>query len=235
MDLREKLINGRGYEILENLIPTTLLDDFENNLASLVPVRASSSDKTYAEKDDIKNLKDVSVWWSQMLDDNQSVQHINTILAGLINEDFPELASYAIDSVHIEKHSQWINPHVDTPHRFKKYNFDKRLLGIQCIIPIQDLYPENGSTGLVPFSQKRDFDIDLCYTDHYTKWFKSNAKQHILKRGSVLLYNCRVLHSSMPNNTDISRPAILINYLHKDLVEEIRLIDNIWNSNDRKK
>lgn len=235
MDLKHILENGRGYTILENCIPISVIEDIKNDLDKLVPVRASSSDKVYAEKDEIKNLKDIAVWWSQMLDDWQNVQFIDNTIKSIIQVDFPELETYAIDSVHISSHSQWVNPHVDTPYRFKKYNFDKRLLGIQCIIPIFDLDPTNGSTGLVPFSQKRDFDIDLCYNDHYTKWFNNNVKQHCISQGSALIYNCRILHSSMPNNTDITRPALLINYLHKDIIDEVKQMDNIWNSNDRKK
>lgn len=233
MGLKETLENGRGHTILENCIPIDILTDITNNLDKLKPVRASSSDKVYAEKDDIKNLKDIAVWWSQMLDDWDSVKAIDDTIKLFIQKDFPELETYAIDSVHIAGHSKWINPHVDTPHRFKKYNFDKRLLGIQCIVPLYDLDVKNGSTGLVPFSQKRDFDIDLCYTDHYTQWFKNNVKQYSISQGSALIYNCRILHSSMPNDTDTTRPAILINYLHKDIIDEVKQMDNIWNSNGK--
>ena len=45
------------------------------------------------------------------------------------------------------------------------------------------------------------------------------------------MYNCRLLHSSMPNPTDSKRPAILMNYLDSDIIDEVRTMDNIWGSN----
>jgi len=80
-------------------------------------------------------------------------------------------------------------------------------------------------------TNKRNFLIDACYEGKFTRWFKDNMKQNILNKGSMLMYNCRVLHSGMTNNTSNPRPALLINYCEKDIIERIKPIDNIWNSN----
>jgi len=226
------LINKEGFVIIENIIPDSLIDSIKDRLSELKPVRASSKNKIYAEHDKVKDLPDLAVWWSQMVMDWKEVQEIEKIIRPymsiLSNPTF-----YASDIVTIEKHSKWINPHVDTPHRFAQYNFARDLLGIQCIVPLFDLDKNSGVTGLVPHSQTVDFEIHMCYKGYYDQWFMNNMVQPKLPKGSLLFYNCRVLHSSMPNLTDIPRPALLLNYLDGSIIEDIKKIDNIWISNGK--
>ena len=143
----------------------------------------------------------------------------------------PKAEWYASDIVTINAGSTWINPHVDTPHRFKKYNFNKNFLGIQAIVSLYDLDKTNGATGIVPKSQMVNYNIDFCYQGMYDGFFKANSIQPSLPKGSVLLYNSRVLHSSMPNPTKQNRPALLLNYLDSSIIEDVRSLDNIWQSN----
>lgn len=232
-DLKNKLEQGQGFEVLSGFIPSLLIADYKKILSQLHPVRASSSKKVYAEREQIEKLDDISVWWSQTVETFGEFQKIKKLVDPVIYNNFPNLQFYASDNVTINARSQWLSPHVDTPHRFEKWNFDKRLLGIQCIISLDDVTKENAATGLVPFSQKRDFEIMNCYTGTYDRWFIDNCKQPDMPRGSLLLYNCRVLHSSMPNNTDKPRPALLLNYLDRSIVDDVSKIDNIWKSNGK--
>ena len=222
---------GAGYVIWESFIPELYISDFNARLKDLYPVRASSSKKVYAERDDIKNLEDISVWWSQSVSEFPEVKKIQRFIDPVMEHNFPNLKFYASDCVYIKAGSTWVNPHVDTPHRFSKWNYDKRLLGIQCIVSLSDLDDTNGSTGLVPYSQKRDFDINKCYSGNYDRWFIENVKQYKMPKGSLLFYNCRVLHSSMPNPSSHDRPALLINYLDRTILEEVKKLDNVWTSN----
>lgn len=232
-ELKTILEQGEGYSILPGFVPAVLIADYKKILTELYPVRASSSKKVYAERDDIKNLEDISVWWSQTVDNFKPFQDIKKLIDPLIKTHFPSLEFYAADTVTINGNSKWYSPHVDTPHRFSKWNFDKRLLGIQCIITLEDVTKENAATGLVPFSQKRDFEINKCYTGAFDRWFMDNCKQHDMPKGSLLIYNCRVLHSSMPNNTDKPRPALLLNYLDRNIVNDVATMDNVWTSNGK--
>jgi Phytanoyl-CoA dioxygenase (PhyH) len=234
MDIKHELTTGKGYTVYENAIPISYVDEFIELLPKLYPVRASSSKKVYAERDDIHNLSDISVWWSQTVDKFEPVKKIKEIIDNIILTNFPNLSFYASDTVTINPHSNWISPHVDTPHRFPLWNFDKRLLGIQCIVSLQDMDKQRAATGLVPFSQKRDFEIMKCYTGVYDNWFLENAKQPNMPKGSLLMYNCRVLHSSMPNPQSVSRPALLLNYLDNSIVDAVSKIDNIWTSNGKR-
>jgi ectoine hydroxylase-related dioxygenase (phytanoyl-CoA dioxygenase family) len=233
-EIKEKLESGEGYVILPGFIPSLLIADYKTILNELYPVRASSSKKVYAERDDIKNLEDISVWWSQTVDSYKPFQSIKKLVDPVVQNNFINMEFYATDTVTINPGSQWVSPHVDTPHRFEKWNFDKRLLGIQCIITLEDVTKDNAATGLVPFSQKRDFEIMKCYTGVFDRWFLDNCKQHDMPKGTLLMYNCRVLHSSMPNNTDKARSALLMNYLHKSVIDEVSKIDNVWSSNGKR-
>lgn len=232
-DYKAILTEGEGYKVLPSFIPYKLVNDFKNRLQDLYPVRASSSDKVYAERDDIKNLKDISVWWSQLVHDMPESQAMFKLINPMIQSHFGNMDMYANDTVFIGAGSTWMNPHIDTPHRFHKYNFDKRLLGIQCIVSLDDLDKDSASTGLVPYSQKRDFEITKCYEGAYDRWFKENMIQPDMPAGSILFYNCRILHSSMPNTKQVERPAVLFNYLDRSIINEIKSIDNIWKSNGK--
>jgi len=233
-EIKAKLESGEGYVILPGFVPSLLIADYKAILKDLYPVRASSSKKVYAERDNIKNLEDVSVWWSQTVHDYKPFQAIKKLVDPVIQNNFSGITFYASDTVTINPGSQWISPHVDTPHRFEKWNLDKRLLGIQCIITLEDVNKNNAATGLVPFSQKRDFEISKCYKGTFDRWFMENVKQHDMPKGTLLVYNCRVLHSSMPNNSDKPRSALLLNYLHKSILSEVKEVDNVWSSNGKR-
>lgn len=230
--IKHQLITGDGYVILEKLIPENIIDSILAKQDTLTPVRASSNNKKYAERDDIRNLPNISVWWSQMVMDWSEVQEIDKLIKPHIISHMPRAEFYASDIVVLEPHSSWINPHIDTPHRFKGYNYNKNLLGIQCIISLSDLDKDHGSTGLVPGSQNQDYNINLCYQGMYTDMFKKKCIQPVMPKGSVLFYNCRLLHSSMPNPQKTKRPALLLNYLDSSIIEDVKKLDNIWASNE---
>lgn len=231
-NIKETLTTGEGYVNLQNFIPSHLITNFRKKIYDLIPVRASSSKKQYAEKTEIKKLPDISVWWSQAVDDFDETKAIRRIVDPLIFHNFGNFSHYISDVVTINSKSTWVNPHVDTPHRFENWNYDPRLLGIQCIISLEDTNKDNGSTGIVPFSQKRNYDIKQCYSGYYDNWFIENCQQPDMPKGSLLFYNCRILHSSMPNPSSHDRPALLINYLENSIIKEVKSIDNVWNSNE---
>lgn len=229
--VKHQLTTGNGYLILEKIIPDELIDSILAKKELLYPVRASSSNKKYAERDEIAKLPNISVWWSQFVMDWPEVIQIEQLIRPTVNTHLPKAEWYASDIVTINAGSTWINPHVDTPHRFKKYNFNKNFLGIQAIVSLYDLDKNNGSTGLVPKSQMANYNIDFCYQGMYDEFFKVNSIQPSLPKGSVLLYNSRVLHSSMPNPSKQNRPALLLNYLDSSIIDDVRSLDNIWASN----
>lgn len=233
-DFYSILTEGEGYKILPAFIPRKLISSFLLRIKDLYPVRASSSNKIYAEGEKVKDLPDISVWWSQIVSDFPESKAILKLIEPIIQTNFKNFTHYTNDVVFIKSKSTWVSPHVDSPHRFSKYNFDKRLLGIQCIVSLDDLDKNSASTGLVPYSQKRDFEINKCYSGTYDRWFVENCIQPDLPRGSLLFYNCRLLHSSMPNPKELERPALLYNFLEKSIIDEVKTMDSVWTSNDKR-
>lgn len=229
----EELTEGEGYTIIEGVVSHDLIKSIRTKYSQLRMVRASAHGKQYAEGNAVKNLPDIAVWWSQDLSSWPEVQEIDANISPIAQMYLPAARFYCSDIVVIEakSNSHWINPHVDTPHRFKRWNYDTRLLGIQCVIPLVTVDHLNGATGLVVGSQKRDHNIKLCYEGYYDSDFRDTVMQPSVNMGDVLMYNARVLHSSMPNHSSAPRPALLINYLHSDLINEVGTIDNIWASN----
>ena len=228
-----ELTKGLGYIIKERIIPNASIDSIVAKLKDLHPVRASSHNKVYAERDRIKTLPNIAVWWSQTVMDWPEVLEIEKIINPFIIKQMPNAKFYASDIVTIEAGSKWINPHVDTPHRFAQWNFNQNLLGIQCIVSLTDLDKDTGVTGIVPNSYDTDFEINMCYKGYYDQYFLKNMEQHSMPKGSVLFYNCRMLHSSMPNPSQQNRPALLLNYLDSSILEEVTKIDNVWTSNGK--
>lgn len=234
MEIKENtLIQGPGYVVLEKIISDNIIDNIVSKLETCYPVRASSKNKKYAERSEVKNLPDISVWWSQSVMDWVEVQDIAKTVKRHVIQYLPTAEFYYSDIVTINNKSEWFNPHVDTPHRFRKYNYNRNLLGIQVIVALYDIDSEYASTGIVPDSQKSDFDINLCYRGHYDEWFSKNMIQPKLLKGSALVYNCRVMHSSMPNLQDKPRSALLLNFLEKSIIDEVSKIDNVWTSNGK--
>lgn len=223
--------HGIGYAMTQRLIPENIIDSILAKAHLLTPVRASSSTMQYAEAEDIGNLPDISVWWSQMLMDWPEVIQIEETIRPLVEYYLNDLVWYTSDIVVAEPKSNWMNPHVDTPHRFEKWNANPEMLGIQCIVALQDTGRTNGATGIVPGSQAFNWDIKKCYSGAYNSYFRSQYIQPTMPKGSLMMYGSRLLHSTMPNLSDNRRLLLLFNYLKKDIVDEVKAVDNIWKSN----
>lgn len=226
-----ELTEGEGYLFLENIITDELINSINSKLDTLYPVRATSSGKRYEERENISKLADISYWWSQLIMDWPEAIAINDILLPIVGAQLDNATWYTSDIITINGDTNLVNPHVDTPHRFKKWNTDPRLLGVQCIVSLQHTSPEMGTTGFVPNSHEPDWDIDMCYNGAYNKYFWDFHEQLFMPMGSVLMYNARLLHSSMPNYLPEPRPMLLLNYLNGDIMEDVKKIDNIWSSN----
>lgn len=225
---RNKLANLEGWFVESALVTDEKIDQFNRRLDELVPQRALDIDKRYAEGVDIAQLNDVAVWWSQQVLDWNEFKSIEEFIRLQAVDLLDKPALYAADVVTIEPASRIINPHVDTPHRFAQWNFDRRLLAVQFIIALNHTDSENGSTGLVDYSHFDNFPIHYCYSGLYNEYFLKNFYQPSLPKGSVLCYNSRTLHSSMPNFTNDPRSVLLIQYCESDIVDQLRSIDNIW-------
>jgi ectoine hydroxylase-related dioxygenase (phytanoyl-CoA dioxygenase family) len=224
------LTSGTGWILYKKFVPDSLIDDLNKQLYKLAPRRALDVNKHYAEDKNIANLGPLAIWWSQQVLDWPEVQAIESVVCRYIETVLPGAKLYASDVVTIQPGSTLINPHIDTPHRFPKWNFDNRLLSIQTIIPLHDIGSDSGATGLVSGSQLNDYPIDDCYQGKFDSEFLDKCEQHDMPSGSLLLYNAKLLHSSMPNPSTRARKALLIHYTNPTIYNELREVDNIWSA-----
>jgi ectoine hydroxylase-related dioxygenase (phytanoyl-CoA dioxygenase family) len=227
--LRGQLETGTGWHVIHNAFPETLIDEVNNNLHRLKPTRGFNKQRTYIEGDIIKDWEsNLMLWWSQQTTNFPGVQEINQIILKQFNGLLDDPVLYASDVVTIEPGSTIVNPHVDTPHRFTQWNFDERMLAIQAIVALHDFDSTSGSTGVWTGSQQYDWDINDCYRGRHTDEFLKNVTQPEMPRNSMLFYNCRLMHSSMPNPSDRPRRALLLHYCTEPLLESLHDVDNIW-------
>ena len=102
MNLKDELIEGKGYHVYEKFVPNILISDIKAILKELHPVRASSSKKVYAEKDEIGKLEDISVWWSQTVEKYKPVEKIKRCPNG--TKKYKPLGDGCYTDAQIENH-----------------------------------------------------------------------------------------------------------------------------------
>ena len=199
----------RGFDIINDIVSDSLIERINDRKDELYPVRASTHKKQYAEAEECKKLFGIAVWWSQLTDEWDEVKEIHELIYPEIKKHLTDATFYASDIVTINGPSRWVGPHIDTPHRFEKYNKRENndICGIQ--VNIQD-----------------------CYEGVHDEYFLENAEQHDMPKGSILFYNTRLMHSTMPMHLPKKRSILLINYLKDDIIDSIKNTDNVWSSNN---
>lgn len=127
---------------------------------------------------------------------------------------------------------QLVNPHLDTPNRFNKFNKTNDLLGIHAFIPLEKFCKETGGTAFLPRSQNYFIDHWNAIEGKYQDLFLDNYEQIECNVGDLILFNSRCLHSSMPNTSNTLRRALSITYVKKDIFEKLKQLvieeDNVY-------
>ena len=136
---------------------------------------------------------------------------------------------HIVDTITTRPGSTKIRAHIDTPYRFEDYarTSNDEVLGVQCIIPLDRFTIENGATCVLPGSHHERFyykDIEENQ-EEYNDLLTTQGFQFVSSPGDALIYNSRTLHSTMPNNSENFRSAILINALDVNLIKRIREVD----------
>jgi ectoine hydroxylase-related dioxygenase (phytanoyl-CoA dioxygenase family) len=221
-------INEQGYCVVRNLIDQEDIDDLNFLQHYLEPQRGHDFTAKYFPKKKLDEAGEFAIWWSQQLTGWECVKSINNKLLEVSKEWFNDSVVYVCDVITNEPGNKFVKPHIDTPYRFDPWHESFELLGIQCIVPLCEFNEENGGTGLYPGSHLRNWVVQDSYKGVYTEEFLANVVQPEMGPGDVLMYNPRVLHSTMPNNTDLKRRALLTHITAREMVDQLKLVDNIW-------
>jgi ectoine hydroxylase-related dioxygenase (phytanoyl-CoA dioxygenase family) len=140
-----------------------------------------------------------------------------------------EWSIHVVDTITTRPKSQKTRAHIDTPYRFEDYarTSNDEVLGVQCIIPLDPFTIENGATCVLPGSHLNRFyykDIEENQ-EEYNDLLTTKGFQFVSSPGDALIYNARTLHSTMPNNSEDFRSALLINALDTAILKRIREVD----------
>jgi ectoine hydroxylase-related dioxygenase (phytanoyl-CoA dioxygenase family) len=229
-----ELFCSTGYKVFKDVIDPTIIDNINKKTMLLVPHRGHATDHKYYPADKIAECKDLAVWWSQELSAWPEVQEITRQLITVIGSMFDEPASYIADIITNEPGNTHIKPHIDSPYRFPKWWDEDELLGVQCILPLCEFTKENGGTGLLPNSHNTRWVVKDSYAGKYNEEFLASVDQPKMKPGDALIYHPRTLHSTMPNNTDVPRRALLIHITSKEMARLLQAEDTIWQEESKK-
>jgi ectoine hydroxylase-related dioxygenase (phytanoyl-CoA dioxygenase family) len=229
------LFTEKGFDVFKNVVDKELIEKINRKQELLVPHRGHARDHKYYPADRIGECKDLAVWWSQELSAWPEVREITQQLIASIGSMFDDPDSYIADIITNEPGNTHIKPHIDSPYRFNRWWDEDELLGVQCIIPLCKFTPENGGTGLLPDSHNTRWVVKDSYAGKYNEEFLAGVVQPDMDMGDVLIYHPRTLHSTMPNQTDIPRRALLIHITSREMARLLRQEDTIWQEELKKK
>ena len=226
MNVKEQIEN-EGFVILRNVISPELLQQLQAH-ASLQPPRNGQDinnkwwHPVYGDADEY-NAEYANIqwkhYWTPQIDLNAAtcVNEVATIVSPIIDEVLDNWQWWYMDYHVTNPGSDYIHAHVDTPHQFDEWTNPNNIVSLQTLVAIDDFTIENGATALVRKSQTDVFHNPDIADHKYDDYLKNNNTQFVAPAGSVLIYQARVLHSTMPNNSTMPRRALILNSI-KDIV-----------------
>lgn len=210
-----------GDKILRNVF--TKEDLFFFNLWAIAPARihrGNACDGNYYAEHDGKRKYDV--WWTTQPPIREwlpLVKKIENDISELM--DTRDWTIHAVDCITTRPASTKVHAHIDFPYKFAETENMTGVLGVQIIVPLDPFTVENGATIYMPGSSTLDLvtkDItghQAYYNDHLLEF----GEQFVADPGDVLMYDGKTLHSTMPNNSQDFRSALLINAIRNDALE----------------
>ncbi len=210
-----------AYRIITEVIDHKRSSELRSWASACLPDRGIASDGAYWHALSGVEQPELDIWWAR--DESLFVEDVLDRIAKLRHN--PSLRLYGWDFVFAAPFAGVVNPHVDTPYRFTPWEGADSGLGEQFILALEDLDEFNGATGIVPNSQQYTWPIDQCYSGAYNEFFSANCEQPRVSEGSVLHYDSRALHSTMPNMTQNSRAVMVVNYVCDSVFDEVAALD----------
>jgi hypothetical protein len=225
--LETELITGKGFDILRSCIDRSTIEKIDN--LELESRRGKTADGNYWADFHEGDRPELALWWSQQIKDEPALIPICDPCLDLSRSCFARPVVYSADIiVNTASNRSKVYPHQDTPYRFPQWSKCRDLLAIQFLIPLNDFTENNGATAVVSGSHRYQWNTDQLYAGIYDSWFLDNLEQATMQVGDILVYNPRLIHSTMPNLTDSNRKALLISIMDLELADTLINVDNIW-------
>ena len=219
-------VAGDGYLTIPNVISGMTIEQFRLFARNPHNIhRGNAVDgKYYAEHDGDRKYE---VWWTTQPPIEMWLPIVQKLTPQIDMFFDGEWTVHCVDCITTRPHSSKLYAHIDTPYRFEEFCAVDRTLGVQIIIPLDDFTIENGATAFLPSSHQAMIDYkDLeANRDRYNELLITEGAQFVANAGDVLMYDGRTLHSTMPNNSDRYRSALLINVILEEIVERVKELD----------
>ena len=117
--------------------------------------------------------------------------------------------------------SDYILAHIDTPYQFRPWNHITELIGVQCLIAVDDFTHESGATRLIAGSHNELTLVEDVGTKELDDRLLAEGSDFVAPAGSIIIYHPRTIHSTMPNMSNKSRSALLLNAVRPDLIDSL--------------
>jgi ectoine hydroxylase-related dioxygenase (phytanoyl-CoA dioxygenase family) len=223
-----------GYHIEPNLISGDLLTNLSVSAATAAPARGRIKGKGRAAINETTNVPYTSdlepwdhYWTEQMIGNPDAYQYIN-IVSPMFDCLIDDWTVWRMDHHILNPGSTKINVHMDIPYMYAPWHNDFNLVGLQCILTLDDFTEENGATCYLPGSHNNPLTETYAPRNQMVNdYVIEHGKRLIAPAGSVIVYNGRMLHTMMPNNSDKPRKALLLNIVSKSILPELRLYDSL--------
>jgi hypothetical protein len=219
-------VSGDGYLTLSNILPQMTIEQFRLFARNPHNIhRGNGVDGNYYAEHDGDRKYDV--WWTKQPPMEMWLPIVRMLTPQIDMFFDGPWAVHCVDCITTRPHSSKLYAHIDTPYRFEEFAAVDRTLGVQIIIPLDDFTLENGATAFLPSSHQMMIDFrDLEENrQEYNELLVTHGQQFVSNAGDVLMYDGRTLHSTMPNNSDRYRSALLINVLLEEILPRVKELD----------
>jgi hypothetical protein len=213
-----------GYIIIEDCITPDTMKELDKLAETANPFCGIGPDKTFKSKH-LDNETEACLWWSDMLT-GPAIDSIMAIAKEYVEPFMTEPNVRNIVFSVVASGSTIVCPHTDIPEDENEDTYDASATAkvIQCLIPLQDNSEINGATALCPGSHAEIFfrTEDRSNEIPLNMWGEREHIQPVVRRGSILMFDSRILHSIMPNRTNENRMTIMMTWLTKELYDKVK-------------
>jgi len=242
------IFHDRGYVISDKLFNEEDITSLNEMASKLDPSIGQSKQGWYnylrlhEERDNGVNiLNDIewSYFWSHTPLDNPIInEKILPVLSEICDLAFDgwdwgwqDTNRYIVQNYPHDESQAGVHPHFDAPYIWPQMpekqmakELQEGILSVTFIVPLMNFTVETGATGVVPGTHKFIWDTAKWNDakDYTTQFFKDNYVQPEVEIGRVACFYGNILHSVMPNQSDMIRRGIIYRGIRQDALDEMK-------------
>ncbi len=204
-----------GFTIIPKFLSATEVAELQKLNHATLPEKGHHVNLGWQPTDVYPKIEYQHYWSVQIKDQTEWLQEkLHPIISDIMQECY---SWFAVDFHVANPGSDYIHAHIDSPYQFRPWHENTELLGVQCLIAVEDFTLENGATCIVPGSHNNHYPMDKIGSDELNNEMLDQGYNFVAPAGSILLYHPRSLHSTMPNYSSAPRTAMLMLAIRPDI------------------